>query len=533
MKIALAFSGGGYRASAFSLGTLSYLDRVNIANDTSLLSSVIALSTVSGGTITGARYAIGIKQGETFKEIYHSLYEFFINVDLISLGLERLSSSENWNKPRIRSIICAMADTYDSQLFKSSKFGILLNEEKPIHLKHISFNATEFTTGVQFRFQISENKSATTDEPIKAIIGNHNNRIPDQIGHDIRMGDILAASSCFPGGFEPINFPTDFVLPDTEDLTKLKSEDKYPIGLMDGGIVDNQGIKSVLLAEDRLEQNETSNKGKIIDLVILNDVSSPYMEEFKASVLQNENWWRKLTLHKIKRTNNLVFVASLFGLVCSFSFGSVLLSIISTFIFTISSILLISFGLINKKIKKVDLLNNDRLKILSSIKLVIFEGLLSNRIKSVLKLTGSVFLKSIRRLNYDNFYADESWKNRRIMNAIYELNEGVYTTTNPIKEDLKPSMKIQEVSKMASSMATTLWFLKKDLDNNMLNSIIACGQFNICWNLLEYIEIIKLDPTNTNENHKALISCEEQLRRDWEMFKLDPFWLVNELNNKK
>ena len=119
------------------------------------------------------------------------------------------------------------------------------------------------------------------------------------------------------------------------------------------------------------------------------------------------------------------------------------------------------------------------------------------------------------------------------MNAIYELNESEYKPTNRLKEDLKPSMKIQEVSKMASSMATTLWFLKKDLDNNMLNSIIACGQFNICWNLLEYIEIIKQDPTNTNVNHKALISCEEQLRRDWEMFKLDPFWLVNELNNKK
>lgn len=532
MKIALGFSGGGYRASAFSLGTLSYLDRVNIANDTTLLSSVIALSTVSGGTITGARYAIGIKKGETFKEVYHSLYEFLINVDLISLGLERLSSSENWNKPRIRGIICAMADTYDSQLFKSSKFGMLLNEDRPIHLKHISFNATEFTTGNQFRFQISENKSAKADEHIKAIIGNHNNRIPDQIGKDIRMGDILAASSCFPGGFEPINFPTDFVLPDTDDVSNLKREDKYPIGLMDGGIVDNQGIESLLLAEGRLEKKGNSNKERIIDLVILTDVSSPYMEEFKASVLQNENWWRRLTLQKIKITNYLVFVASLAGLICSFSFGSVLLSFISTTIFTVSAILLIAFGLINKNIKKVDLLNFNRLKILSSLKLVIFEGLLSNRIKSVLKLTGSVFLKSIRRLNYDYFYADESWINRRIMNAIYELNENEYKATNPIKKDLKPSIKIQEVSKMASSMATTLWFLKKDMDNNMLNSIVACGQFNICWNLLEYIEIIKQDPTNTNENHKALISCEEQLRRDWEMFKIDPFWFVNELNNK-
>jgi len=78
LKIGLAFSGGGFRASSFSLGVLSFLNEVKIDN-TNLLSKVYALSTVSGGTITGARYAIGIKNGENFNEIYWSLYNFMTN----------------------------------------------------------------------------------------------------------------------------------------------------------------------------------------------------------------------------------------------------------------------------------------------------------------------------------------------------------------------------------------------------------------------------------------------------------------------
>jgi predicted acylesterase/phospholipase RssA len=41
--IAIYLSGGGYRAAAFHLGTLAYLNRVN------LLKNVVSIATVSGG----------------------------------------------------------------------------------------------------------------------------------------------------------------------------------------------------------------------------------------------------------------------------------------------------------------------------------------------------------------------------------------------------------------------------------------------------------------------------------------------------
>lgn len=64
MNIALTFSGGGYRAAAFHLGTLSLLHHVKTPTST-LLSLVEVLSTVSGGTITGLRYLQALKMVKT------------------------------------------------------------------------------------------------------------------------------------------------------------------------------------------------------------------------------------------------------------------------------------------------------------------------------------------------------------------------------------------------------------------------------------------------------------------------------------
>ena len=62
----------------------------------------------------------------------------------------------------------------------------------------------------------------------------------------------------------------------------------------------------------------------------------------------------------------------------------------------------------------------------------------------------------------------------------------------------------------------------------MPDALIAAGQYTICWNLLEYIEDIKKDPTNTNERHQLIIACEEQLRKDWAEFQQNPLCKLND-----
>ncbi|MBL0145726.1 MAG: patatin-like phospholipase family protein [Chitinophagaceae bacterium] len=65
-KIGLSLSGGGYRATAFHLGTLNKLHQMGI------LQNVDVVSTISGGSITGAYYCL---QKDNFTQFSQSLYE--------------------------------------------------------------------------------------------------------------------------------------------------------------------------------------------------------------------------------------------------------------------------------------------------------------------------------------------------------------------------------------------------------------------------------------------------------------------------
>lgn len=119
-----------------------------------------------------------------------------------------------------------------------------------------------------------------------------------------------------------------------------------------------------------------------------------------------------------------------------------------------------------------------------------------------------------------------------MMNGVYELRPNE-TWVSKLKygqfpEYLKPSDAIQQNSKKAAGMGTTLWFTQQEKETGMPDALIAAGQYTICWNLLEYIEDIKKDPTNTNEHHQLIIACEEQLRKDWEEFQKNPLCKLDE-----
>lgn len=71
-EIALSLSGGGYRAAAFHLGTLSMLDTLDLLDD------VRVLSTVSGGTIAGASWAKSLADRTQFPEFLSAFKRFFM-----------------------------------------------------------------------------------------------------------------------------------------------------------------------------------------------------------------------------------------------------------------------------------------------------------------------------------------------------------------------------------------------------------------------------------------------------------------------
>ena len=83
-KIALSLSGGGGRAAGFHLGTLAYLDHVDLLKDVSILSSV------SGGSVIAAKYALTQRTAreeepfhDTFRRFYKEFFEFCMHSDLV------------------------------------------------------------------------------------------------------------------------------------------------------------------------------------------------------------------------------------------------------------------------------------------------------------------------------------------------------------------------------------------------------------------------------------------------------------------
>ena len=60
-NIGLCFSGGGYRATFYSLGIISYLNQIKFKGKP-ILEAVSALSSVSGGTLLAVAYAKAAQQ---------------------------------------------------------------------------------------------------------------------------------------------------------------------------------------------------------------------------------------------------------------------------------------------------------------------------------------------------------------------------------------------------------------------------------------------------------------------------------------
>ncbi len=564
-NLALSLSGGGYRAAAFHLGLLTYLSSARW-KDKSLLERVRILSTVSGGTFTGVCYATTIAEGKTIEDCYKRLHRMMSGVDLIGEGLAKLSSFKGWNAAKGRSLINAFSQVYYEQ-FEKNTFSVLFDHDT--HLKEIIFNATEFSYGLPFRFQKTAQPGRRSSS---AYLGNRQVNMPPNALKEIRLADIMAASSCFPMGFEPINFPDDFRHGHSPLLNQLNvsygvdqwgNRCKFPVGLKDGGIVDNQGIDSVFWAEQRMQEYRgglaqfASHDVKAIDLYLISDVSSPFMDSYVKTEEKPMKKWRKWSFRTFLKAGLLflaagaltVYLACIldnpFWIFMTGFFASLLL-LLSGLSFFLSNM----FNWLLKKFSVPDFFIK-RLGRFTRMKFGVYETLIMNRISSVQSMVSDVFMKQVRRQEYGRVYNDRMWSPRLIMNAIYELTleQTIYRNENDrdlLSADLKnPSPFLMKTAEKARSMGTTLWFTPDELEDDaenkrsMLNVLIACGQFTGCFNLLVYIEKVLRGRENREAYDRydpvlktAIQELYERLLTDWRRFNDDPYWMVDVYNQK-
>lgn len=530
LKIGMAFSGGGYRAATFDLGALSFLDYIKLDDRHSLLDCVVVLTSVSGGTITALKYMLAKAKEQAVGDMVKELFDFLCNEDLVERAMQQLSDQR---ANREVSSIKIMAEIYDSCLFGNATFGDLIDKFGQIPVKDYTALATDFNNSLPFRFRIIDVQSP--EESIKdKVIGNQKDKISLDAMKCITLGEALACSSCFPSGFEPMMFPDDFKLSQREDIVKTI---KNRIAIMDGGVLDNQGIDPLRLAEERLfkYRSDKSRTDKALDLVILSDVASPDMDGYTPSEQMLPESVGKLTLGRLRNYGLITMglFAALFVLALALGSGfwtgvmSVLLaiSVIGNLIGAWSKRKM--YGAIAKTFI------GNKAMFISHLKFATLESMLMNRAKSIVMMSSEVFLKRLRKLGYGSLYDDKEWKNRLISNAIYELcpekKWQSHFNNDNLPSYLVPSIAMQENSIKANSMGTTLWFTDKNKQDGIPLALMATGQYTMCYNLLEYIYKIEKSPVNLNENHKLIIGCKDQLMQAWNKFQEDPQWMVKSM----
>ena len=546
-NIGLCFSGGGYRATFFALGVLSYLDQVTYKNKP-LLEKVKALSTVSGGTLTGVGYAKAVQDPTyDFKIFFKKFYNTFTpeNDELLETAIAKLEDDAVWkeNPYKKRSLINAFALTYaEMPLFEGSFENFEEDEIK--QLEEVCFNATDFSFGLSYRFQ---NKGYFGNNPLYK----ENQKEVNALRYKVRLGDVIASSSCFPVGFEPLVFPDDYFANHKDtDYKNLKELDRFidGVGIMDGGIADNQGIGSMMLINDRMKDG--------LDLIIVNDVGSYKMTPWQqdTTTIKKGSTIKRVvnTLLKYFTLKPLYWIVFLLGLAMlllnnMLVFGPTAYTgiyIIGSAIMGMGA-LLCAFGIIAffiksgvlSKLKSLFKKNIpeallDDVLTFQKLDVSLIQRMLTERFTSAMVMINDVFLKQIRRLNYDLFYSKVELKNKRITSTVYKLNgqKTAYsaTTFNKVITPA-PSKKLKSVGLTASETPTTLWWDKTDIAKNRMETLIACGQFTICYELMDYILKLKADENNNVTDFTAIDALYKSLETDWKSFNKKPLWLVDEL----
>ena len=272
--VCLSFSGGGTRAAALAYGALVSLRKTDIGRGgvaRSFLDEVDCIAGISGGAFTAAYF--GLYGGDTFESVPltgKSFPERFLNRD-IQWELARATLNPV-NLARLASPYFSRSDLaaelYDRTVFDGQTFAALAERPRPFVMLH----ATSMADGARFEF--------TQD-------------VFDFLGSDLSSYPVArsaAASSAFPFLLTPVSLrsyppPAGFTIP-AEVTEALKDREGNPgrynwarhrldlmtkdtkwIHLLDGGLSDNIGLRSILSAYDRGFIRQRINFGRIKRLV--------------------------------------------------------------------------------------------------------------------------------------------------------------------------------------------------------------------------------------------------------------------------
>jgi len=257
-KLGLSLSGGGYRAAAFHLGTLRTLHQLNI------LDKVDVMSTISGGSITGACYCLSDKDFDAFmNEMEQSLTTknvityvltsprtipmYLVVLALLASLVYLPFTAYAWVSVFVLAFVIALIVKFQFRIFPASKIiekayekffyhhATLssLSDNKPL----LAIGSTNIQTCRPFTFSKRKMEDSTYTYRNPPILFKQ---------EDFPLARAVMASSCVPFAFTPISIDKEFYK-DPEQYKDINPK------LVDGGVYDNQGIQKLTQAGNYYE----------------------------------------------------------------------------------------------------------------------------------------------------------------------------------------------------------------------------------------------------------------------------------------
>ncbi len=508
-SIGLAMSGGGFRASAFHLGALDELQHLG------RLPALRALSTVSGGTFTGARWVLSLVRRQAFEDFFRIFYGELRDVDLVARGLDKLGRRSARVPSGRADLIVALAEVYSETFFAHEggpwTFAEILGADLPVET--VVFNATEFRNGLAFRFQ----RSAT------GRIGNAAIQVPRDAAAQLRVADIVAASSCFPGGFEPLAFPQDFSWPGGTIPPGLTGGPfAQPVPLMDGGVYDNQGTESLLLADGR--------GAETLGQLIISDVDQQSDDLFPFPAARSVGLLGHLRLRTVATLTWTLMAA------CAVTVASLAIELwrdglrwplgIFSRVLPMLLALAVAYGLwvLRREVREralevIPQVGQAAWRDFRRITVDQLVDMLWLRLRSLVTLTASIFMKRIRGLGYRQLYQDDAYRTRRVSNLVYHLG-----SSQPFAAILAglvdpPSAALRRVADEAAAMPTALWFQPEK--PWQLPCLVAAGQATLCYNLMK--QAVRVHGGDPAAFPPEVAAAWARLTADWEALRADPY----------
>lgn len=267
-RVGIALSGGGYRAAGFHIGTLKKLHQLGILNRADVL------STISGGSITGACYCLHqgdfsefedrmLKALSTKSVISYVLcsWTFLRSAipSLISLILSFTLPFTRWApftlvpivilvffiiryQFRIFPLSVIIEKAYNSFFFGDATLSKLCDSPE------LAIGSTNLQTQRHFTFSKRKMEDSAYAYFPRPILFN---------GGDFPLARAVMASSCVPFAFSPISIDSIYFR-DPAQASEVAPK------LVDGGVYDNQGIH-------KITQN---NSSYACDIIIVSDAGN-------------------------------------------------------------------------------------------------------------------------------------------------------------------------------------------------------------------------------------------------------------------